>query len=279
MHVSQTGLSICIQNEIPLQESAVFKRSFTDSVHHMCKYCTTQTCRVHVSSRTGWAGKNRACAAEENQRFQVLLGSSVTTLLCFNYMTAYKFLPVKNGVAQDETHRLKRNTQLGPKQMIRAEEVVEIRGLFMEHEQMWFPAKGVSQDWFGGFHKQLHSIISSKVDSTEYLTGVEDWTGLSFATPGRWRMFKYAKREPILPMFTSSSVSASPMHSNWNSCSDWENFWTATERSGGGTTVWMSKYSKNIWDVKDTYSFKLQVTHKFIQSWKRLLILLLLYEC
>lgn len=61
-------------------------------------------------------------------------------------MRAYKFLPVKNGVAQDETHRLKRNTQLGPKQMIRAEEVVEIRVLFMEHEQMWFPAKGVSQD-------------------------------------------------------------------------------------------------------------------------------------
>lgn len=60
--------------------------------------------------------------------------------------------------------------------MIRAEELVEIRVLFMEHEQMWFLAKGVSQDWFGGFHKQLHSIISSKVDSTEYSTGVKDWT-------------------------------------------------------------------------------------------------------
>lgn len=35
------------------------------------------------------------------------------------------------------------------------------------------------------------------------------------------------------PMFTSSSVSASPMHSNWNSCRDCENFWTATERSAG----------------------------------------------
>lgn len=34
-------------------------------------------------------------------------------------------------------------------------------------------------------------------------------------------------------MFTSSSVSASPMHSNWNSCRDCENFCTATERSAG----------------------------------------------
>ncbi len=32
-------------------------------------------------------------------------------------------------------------------------------------------------------------------------------------------------------MLTSSSVSASPIHSNWNSCNDWENFCTATERS------------------------------------------------
>lgn len=149
--------------------------------------------------------------------------------------------------------------------MIRAEEVVEIRVLFMEHEQMWFPAKGVSQDWFGGFHKQLHSIISSKMDSTEYFTGVEDWTGLSFATPGRWRKFKHAEREPILPMFTSSSVSASPMHSNWNSWSDRENFWTATERSGGGgKTVWTSEHSKNIWNVKDTNSFKLRFLSLFV---------------
>lgn len=32
------------------------------------------------------------------------------------------------------------------------------------------------------------------------------------------------------PMLISSSVSASPIHSNWNSCSDWENRWTAWER-------------------------------------------------
>lgn len=207
----------------------------------MCQYCTTQTCLVHVSSR--WCKKKSMCSWKEVDIVSGPFGFIVVFWL--HARQAYKFMPVKNGVAQDETHRLKRNTQLGPKQMIRAEEVVEIRVLFMEHEQMWLLAKGVSQDWFAGFHKQLHSIISSKVDSTEYFTGVEDWTGLSFATPGRWRMFKHAKREPILPMFTSSSVSASPMHSNWNSCSDWENFWTATDRSGGGgKTVWTSEHSK-----------------------------------
>lgn len=45
--------------------------------------------------------------------------------------------------------RFKRNTQLGPQQMIRAEEVAEIR-LFMEHKQMCFLAKGASEDWFWG---------------------------------------------------------------------------------------------------------------------------------
>lgn len=42
-----------------------------------------------------------------------------------------------------------------------------------------------------------------------------------------------AARRSHSPMFTSSSVSASPMHSNWNSCRDCENFCTATERSAG----------------------------------------------
>ncbi len=32
-------------------------------------------------------------------------------------------------------------------------------------------------------------------------------------------------------MLISSSVSVSPMHSNWKSCKDWENFCTAADRS------------------------------------------------
>lgn len=88
---------------------------------------------------------------------------------------------------------------------------------------------------------QLLSIISSKVYSNEYFTGTKYWTVLAYFIPGRRERERERRKregltEAILPMFTSSSVSASPMHSNWNSCSDWENFWTATERSVGKKT-------------------------------------------
>lgn len=54
---------------------------------------------------------------------------------------------------------------------------------------------------------------------------------------------------PDLPMFTSSSVSASPIHSNWNSCSDWENFWTAAERSGQWEGMARQKNCPRWWAV------------------------------
>lgn len=58
-----------------------------------------------------------------------------------------------------------------------------------------------------------------------------------------------------LPMFTSSSVSASPMHSNWNSCRDWENFWTAAERSARweGECV-RTEHRANEPDTDDTWT-------------------------
>lgn len=67
-----------------------------------------------------------------------------------------------------------------------------------------------------------------------------DWgdnqtNGIEYGEGGYGRTKKQkgaAVAKVILPMFTSSSVSASPMHSNWNSCSDRENFWTAADRSG-----------------------------------------------
>lgn len=40
---------------------------------------------------------------------------------------------------------------------------------------------------------------------------------------------KYCSR--YLPILISSSVSASPIHSNWKSCKDCENFCTAMDKS------------------------------------------------
>lgn len=40
-----------------------------------------------------------------------------------------------------------------------------------------------------------------------------------------------AKQREYLPILISSSVSASPIHSNWKSCKDCENFCTAMDKS------------------------------------------------
>lgn len=79
MHVSQTGLSICIQNKTPLQESAVYKRSFTDSVlqcfstltlllWHPVQILYYANMPRKDPAKTDRAGKNTACVAEKNQR-------------------------------------------------------------------------------------------------------------------------------------------------------------------------------------------------------------------
>lgn len=56
-----------------------------------------------------------------------------------------------------------------------------------------------------------------------------------------------------LPMFTSSSVSASPIHSNWNSCRDRENLWTAAERSATeeDPSVRAKRCCMNSWNAED----------------------------
>lgn len=124
----------------------------------------------------------------------------------------------------------------------------------MEHKQMCFPAIRVSETDMG--------ICASSCSPS---TRMEYWAVLAGMTlegwMGGWMKSKCGKRgiqercltKMSLPMFTSSSVSASPMHSNWNSCSDWENFCTAAERSVGKNikTVWTPQHSKHKLGMKD----------------------------
>lgn len=52
------------------------------------------------------------------------------------------------------------------------------------------------------------------------------------------------------PILISSSVSASPIHSNWKSCRDWENFCTAMDRSAVKRTTMRPSATEN--PSKDT---------------------------
>lgn len=71
----------------------------------------------------------------------------------------------------------------------------------------------------------------------------------------------------ILPMLISSSVSASPIHSNWNSCSDWEKRWTARERPEKRA----EKGSLNLLKQVQEFMLKLtRVTHVTSESGMRL---------
>lgn len=64
------------------------------------------------------------------------------------------------------------------------------------------------------------------------------------------------------PILISSSVSASPIHSNWKSCRDWENFWTAMDRSAAKRTTVRKSATGN--PTEDSFKIRVwQIEAKF----------------
>lgn len=111
-----------------------------------------------------------------------------------------------------QLYRLKHSTQLGAKQMIRTEEVVEIRALFMEHKQMCYLAKSVSENDMGICPSSCSTLFPVKHIALNI--SLVWYTGLFSPTlPLQgWMKWKYAKRNVYVRAWLKWSYQCSPHH-------------------------------------------------------------------
>lgn len=116
----------------------------------------------------------------------------------------------------------------------------------------------------GGFNMETVINITCIVlsASSDYLIHLHG--GKAYRSSQLWELGEIPHKLVVshLPMLISSSVSASPMHSNWKSWRDCENFCTAAERSAKKETFLYqcichhSRLSSYILTVKHSYKLK-----------------------